>query len=100
MPRKDHQAQLAYQREWYAKHPDRVKAKTKRRKWNEYAGVCGNCGGKTIGYSPGKAAAFCSKPECRSAARKGKKVFSDAGVRGRAKQLHGDEGIILPWAQK
>ena len=70
MPRKDYQAKLAYQREWYARNSKRVIAKVSERKKNVYGGTCRNCGGPTIGQSKGQAAEYCGKPECKSAQRR------------------------------
>ena len=66
MPLKDREAKLAYQREWYAKNNKRVIAKVKKRKWKLYGGTCLHCGGPTMGQTKGRAARYCSKPECRS----------------------------------
>jgi len=70
MPRKDREAKLAYQREWYAIHREQVIAKVALRKRTLYGGVCRNCGGPTQGPTKGKAAEWCSKPECASAQRR------------------------------
>lgn len=81
MPRKDRESYRAYMREWYARpeNRQRVIAKVAARKHNQYAGVCKNCGGPTVGISKGQAPEWCSKPECLSlqrklAAKKSKKV--------------------------
>lgn len=84
MPRKDKDARLAYQREWYAREENRKRtiAAVAKRKWTAYAGTCKNCGGPTIGQSKGQAAEFCGKPECKSAQRKlNREVFVAAGKR-------------------
>ena len=70
MPLKDRDAKNAYQRAWYAKNAERVKAKTALRKHTDYAGVCRNCGGPTVGYGPDYAPEWCSKPACASAQRR------------------------------
>lgn len=73
MPRKDREAKLAYQREWYARpgNRERVIAKVTARKYNEYAGVCCVCGGPTVGLNgPGSASRYCGKPICKSVQRK------------------------------
>jgi len=72
MPFRDREAKLAYQREWYASHRQRVIEKVRRRKYDRYGGTCKNCGARTIGDSKGLAAEYCSKPECRSVQFKGR----------------------------
>jgi len=70
MPLKDKEKYKAYMREWYARpeNRERVIEKTRARKYNEYAGVCVNCGGPTVGVNgPGTASDYCGKPRCRSA---------------------------------
>jgi len=59
-------------REWYAREENRkrVIAKNAARKHNEYAGVCVNCGGPTVGRSKDDAPSYCAKPECASAQRR------------------------------
>ena len=69
MPRKDREAQNAYQRAWYAAHRERVIAKVAARKHTLYAGVCRNCGGPTVGSSKNDIPEWCSKPQCASAQR-------------------------------
>lgn len=88
-PFKDKDAKLAYQREWYAAHRQRVIAKVRRRKWERYGGVCVNCGRPTWGQTKNvPPPEYCGKPECRSAqAKANRAVYSAAGKIGRAKQL-------------
>jgi len=69
MPLKDREARLAYQREWYAAHRERVIGKVARRKHTAYAGVCRNCGGPTVGNSKNHIPEWCSKPACASLQR-------------------------------
>jgi hypothetical protein len=83
MPLKDKGAQLAYQREWYAKNSERVIKKVRKRKWHEYGGTCKFCGRPTMGASKGLAPDFCGRPKCRSAHNKEiAEVFSIAGRKG------------------
>jgi hypothetical protein len=67
MPHKEHDAKLAWQREWYARNKKRVIAKVSVRKHTLYAGVCLNCGAPTVGVSKGNTPSYCRKPECRRA---------------------------------
>lgn len=71
MPRKDKEAYREYMREWYARPENRkrVIAKVAARKHDQYAGVCVNCGGPTVGTSKGKAPWWCSRTECRRTQR-------------------------------
>lgn len=71
MPLKDPEAKRAYQRAWYAKNNKRVIAKVAHRKKTDYAGVCRNCGGPTVGTSKGKAPEYCAKRACKAAQRRG-----------------------------
>jgi len=84
MPRKDREERLAYQREWYAKNSAKVKGWVSTRKHVDYAGVCRNCGGPTVGVSgPGSASEWCGKPACKSAQHKERReVFREASLRG------------------
>lgn len=89
MPFKDKEAQLAYQRKWYAAHSDRTKKKVRDRKWNVYGGVCRNCGAKTMGETKGEGAEYCGKPECKSAQHKARReLFVQYGIQGRAAQMN------------
>jgi hypothetical protein len=65
MPFKDRERKLAYQREWYAAHRDRVIAKVHRRKWTLYAGTCEICGATTSGDTKGAGATRCAKHKNR-----------------------------------
>jgi hypothetical protein len=68
----------AYRKAWYDRPENKRTTieKTTRRKYTDYAGVCINCGGKTVGLSKGQAAMWCGKPECKSAANKSHSVPS------------------------
>lgn len=72
MPRKDLEERRAYMREWYARPENRprVIAKVAARKRDQYAGVCRNCGGPTVGSSLNDIPEFCSKTECKSVQRR------------------------------
>lgn len=72
MPFSDPEQKLAYQREWYAKNRQKVIGWVAKRKRTDYAGICENCGGPTVGSSKGKAPSFCGKPECARAQRIGR----------------------------
>lgn len=88
VPHKDRDKQLAYQREWYKKNAQRVKAKVMRRRRTEYAGKCRVCGDPTVGLSKNSVPEYCGKPACKSAQHKANaEVFSQAGKKGRAIQL-------------
>ena len=78
MPYKNREDKLRYQREWYARHRERVIAKVAERKHTTYAGVCRNCGGPTVGQSPNDRPEYCSKPECASVQRRGR-FFGGSG---------------------
>jgi hypothetical protein len=90
VPLKDSQAKNAYQRKWYAAHRERVIAKVAKRKRESYAGVCLNCGGPTIGQSPGKAARYCKKTECRK--EQWKEKIND-GYRVKRSRKETEDGI-------
>lgn len=71
MPRKDYDQYREYMRSWYARPENRKRTieKVTRRKREDYAGVCINCGGPTTGES-NISRAWCGKPECRRVANK------------------------------
>ena len=70
MPRKDKDARLAYQREWYARNQQTVMRWHRRYRREKCVGVCVNCGGPTHGDSPNRVPRYCSKPACASAQRR------------------------------
>jgi len=70
MPFRDYERKLAYQRQWYAAHRTETIAKIKHRQRTEYAGVCRNCGGPTVGQSKHDRPEWCAKPACASAQRR------------------------------
>lgn len=73
MPKKFANAEerRAYSREIYRRHREEVIARTKFRKYNQYSGICLNCGGVTTGDGPGLASEYCGKPGCKSVQMKG-----------------------------
>jgi hypothetical protein len=70
MPFKDREQKLAYQRQWYAAHREQVIEAVTHRRRTDYAGVCRNCGGPTVGQSKNNRPEWCGKPACASAQRK------------------------------
>lgn len=70
MPYKDKEKKLACQRRHYRNHREEVIAKVAHRKHTDYAGVCVNCGGPTVGNSKNDVPRFCAKPACASAQRR------------------------------
>lgn len=95
MPHRDRKERLAYQREWYAAHRDRVIHKVTQRKQTQYTGECVNCGATTVGNTPKKIPKFCGKPECRSmagklaAAKRGLNITNE-GDKARSKEKSTD----------
>ena len=89
MPIKDPDKRRAYARAWYARSDNRERtiAKVAKRKKTDYAGVCLNCGGPTVGQSKDQAPKYCGKPKCRSAQRIGQKAVRGASYEIRKEPL-------------
>lgn len=62
--------QKTYSRNHYERNRKQIIAATSERKHGQYAGVCVNCGGPTVGNSKNDVPRFCSKPGCASVQRK------------------------------
>lgn len=101
MPLKDPEKKRAYQREWYARPANKARtvAKVIERKHTAYAGVCEHCGGPTVGQSKNDRPRFCSKPECLSVQRNGRR-YRLRGQGKRVEQLFGDRTGMSPQEQR
>lgn len=85
MPKKFASAEerRAYNREMYRRNREDVIAKVRFRKYNQYSGICLNCGGVTVGANgPGSASDYCGKPLCKSAQMKGTHFVKGTKLKG------------------
>jgi len=69
MPYKSIEDRRAASRRHYWSHREEVIAKVAARKHSDYAGVCRNCGGPTVGVSKNDIPEWCAKPQCKSMQR-------------------------------